>query len=524
MSDASTIITALQKANAYPHPVDPVIKKLETHISWVFLTGEYAYKIKKPVNFGFIDYSTLEKRKHFCEQEIKLNQALASSIYLQMVTINKTAEGYEINGTGEVVEYALKMKEFSQENLLDHLLARNELTVEMVDNIAMQLAHFHMQAERAPSDSPYGKPETVKAPVDENFVQARELLNAFNIATANYLTPLESLEKDSEKIFEAIHPTLEKRKKEGFIRSCHGDLHLGNITLIDHQPIIFDCIEFNEYFRWTDVMADVGFLLMDFYDRDRSDLGMRFLNTYLTYTGDYEGLRVLPYYFSYRAMVRAKIQLFSINKDDNEKKREAYYARFAKYMNLALNYFHRSPAFLLIMHGFSGSGKSTLANRIAEKLNGIIIRSDVERKRLFDFSPEKKLDEKAYSSDITEKTYARLHTLTDIILHAGYPVIIDATFLKESQRKGFIDYTKNQKIPFSIIHCDVDASVLIERMGKREKEADAFSDADLNVLKMQQAAYEPLTEEEKKVAVSINTNKKSTLLDTMSELNGRLER
>lgn len=512
------LLNALQQPTFYPHPVKE-IKKLETHISWIFLTGDYAYKIKKPVNFGFVDYSTLEKRKHFCEQEVKLNKALTSSVYLDIVTLNKADNGYEINGKGEVIDYAIKMKEFSQENLLDRLLERNELTTDIVDNIAKQVAGFHMKAERAPTDSPYGKPETVKAPVTENFAQSRELLNTYHIANATYLLPLENLEQESESMFKLIYPVLEERKKDGYIRNCHGDLHLGNITLIDGEPVIFDCIEFNEFFRWTDPMADVGFLLMDFFDRGQEEFGMRFLNTYMIYTGDYEGLLILPYYFAYRAMVRAKIQLFSINPKDSAAKRDQYFVRFSNYMHLAQKYFERSQPFLLLMHGFSGSGKSTLAVRIAEQTKTIMIRSDVERKRIYQVSPSEKLDDAAYQADINKKTYEKLLYLTEVITTAGYSVIVDATFLKADQRKLFTDFAVKHKIPFSIIFCEATHPVLEERLNKRNKEAD-FSHADMHVLKKQRESYQPLSQEEQKWVIT-TTAKKGNLLDVMGALENK---
>jgi aminoglycoside phosphotransferase family enzyme/predicted kinase len=509
---SNSMITALQNPQAYPHPVD-TIKLIETHISWILLTGKYAYKIKKPINYGFVDYSTLDKRHYFCEQEIKLNQMLTQGIYLQVLPITKTATSFEINGSGEIVEYALQMTEFSQGQLLNHLLRQHHLSIHIVEEIAVQLAKFHLQAEHAALDAPYGKPETVLQPVEENFNQARELLHKFNIANPTYLAPLEQLEQQSMDEFLRIKSVLQKRNQDGFTRRCHGDIHLGNITLINDKPVIFDCIEFNEYFIWTDVMGDVGFLLMDFYDHQRPDLGMRFLNTYLAYTGDYGSLEVLPYYFAYRAMVRSKIQLFSINEQDDAAKKLAYYQKYLSYVHLAQQYLTSHQPSIIMMHGLSGSGKSTVANHLAEQLGAIIIRSDVERKRLFNLQPHEsshdKLDSSIYQPDINTKTYEQLKDLAILITQAQYPVIVDATFLKYSERQALATVAKNKGIPYFIINCEADHEVLAARISARSAVTDTFSEAsDLSILQKQQQYLEPLTKEEQEfiVAVSLNTD------------------
>lgn len=520
------IIEALKKPEAYSHPVG-TIKLIETHISWILLTGDYAYKIKKPVDYGFVNYTTLEQRHYYCDQEIKLNQALTKDIYLEVLPITKTATGYEVNGKGEVVEYTLKMKEFSQGQLLNHLLREQQLTSKIVEDIGIQLAKFHLAAERAAPDTPYGKPETVLQPVDENFRQARELLTKFNIANTTYLPPLEQLEHQSAIEFKRIHATLQKRNKEGFTRRCHGDIHLGNITLMDGKPVIFDCIEFNEYFIWTDVMADVGFLLMDFYDHQRPDLGILFLNTYLAYTGDYEGLEVLPYYFAYRAMVRSKIQLFSINEQDNEAKRLAYYQKYLSYVHLAQQYLTQHKPYIVIMHGLSGSGKTTIANYLAEQFDAIIIRSDVERKRLFNLHPHEssheKLEESIYQSHITAQTYERLQDLAKLITDAKYPVLVDATFLKHNERQAFANIATDKKIPYFIINCQANTETLTARINARATVADQFSEAnDLSILQKQQQYVEPLTKNELEFTIEATTHKDENISEVTKMLKQEL--
>lgn len=522
----SSMIESLQRPTAYPHPVENV-RLIETHVSWVLLTGSYAYKIKKPVNYGFVDYSTLEKRHYYCKQEIAFNRALTQNIYLQVLPITKTAEGYAVNGTGEIVDYTVQMTEFSQGQLLNHLLRQQQLPLNIVEDIAVQLANFHLQAEHAAPDTPYGRPETVLQPVEENFQQARELLHQFNIANSTYLSPLNQLEEKSKAVFQRIQPLLQARKQTGFIRSCHGDIHLGNVTLLEGKPVIFDCIEFNEYFRWTDVMGDVGFLLMDFYDHQRPDLGMHFLNMYLTYTGDYGSLAVLPFYFAYRAMVRSKIQLFSINEQDDETQRQIYYQKYLSYVHLAYHYLTLQKPAIIIMHGVSGSGKSTVANAIAEQMHAIVIRSDVERKRLFNLQPHEnsqaKLTQSIYQPEVNTQTYQRLQELAELITHADYPVIVDATFLKQAERQLFANMAKSQGIPFVIISCYASKEILSSRISERQNLTDSISEAnDLSILEAQQRTIEPLTDEEQECTIAVNTNPSNTLQELAQKIKDRL--
>ena len=524
MIQTNPMIEALQNPNAYPENVD-YIKLMETHISWVFLTGKYAYKIKKPVNFGFIDYTTLEKRHHYCEQEILLNQPLASQLYLQVLPITQDASGYHINGPGEIVDYAVQMLEFSQENLLNHVLRRHQLTSSMVESVALQLAQFHLHAEHALPETPYGTPFTVNEPVMQNFMQARELLTEFKRATPTYLDPLKELETQSVEEYERIQTTLLDRKRDGYIRSCHGDLHLGNITLLGKKPVIFDCIEFNEYFRWTDVMGDVGFLMMDFYDHLHPGLAIQFLNTYLTYTGDYASLTVLPYYFAYRAMVRGKIQLYNIYTIEEDKK-EKCYQKYLNYVILAHQYLKKRKPFIILMHGFSGSGKSSLAQSLAQQLGAIIVRSDVERKRLFDLTPDARtksqINGNIYLPEITRQTYARLENLATSITTAFYPVIIDARFSQAEQRQIFIDLATKQQIQIFIIHCEADVNVLMQRVTEREQAAVDFSEANVKYLEHELKHHDPLTAEEQKFVITINTNIGSDTEQVYKELSARL--
>lgn len=294
------LIQALQKPELFPHHVGH-FEVIETHLSWVILTGPFAYKIKKAVNLGFQDFTTLEKRKYFCEKEIMLNQRLAPSLYTSVVPITGTESSPSLTKVGPIIEYAIKMHQFSQTNLLN----QHPLSLSTIEDIASQLALFHQKTELCSPDFSYGSPDDVFVPIQDNFNTLRTL------TTANtYHTDIDHIEKWAQNTFIKLHPLIKKRKKIGWIRACHGDLHLGNIVLVDEKPLIFDCIEFNEPFRWIDVMNDLGFLKMDLDRSGVSDLGHYLINCYCERTLDYEGLLLLRFYQCYRAMVRAKVAAF----------------------------------------------------------------------------------------------------------------------------------------------------------------------------------------------------------------------
>ena len=275
---------------------------LETHISYVLLTGKHAYKIKKSVNLGFLDFTTLAARRFYCEQELRLNRRLAPALYLDVVAITGTIDAPVLGGDGPVLEYAVKMHEFSQEALASQLLSRNELAAADIDVLAAKVAAFHATIEVAAPDSAFGRPDDILRIALQNFARIRPLL-----ATPADRAELDALALWAEREHQVRQTAFHERQRGGFVRECHGDLHLGNIARIDGEITIFDCIEFNDAMRWIDVMSEVAFTVMDLQDRGRGDLGQRFLNAYLEITGDYAGLSVLRFYLAYRAMVRAMV-------------------------------------------------------------------------------------------------------------------------------------------------------------------------------------------------------------------------
>lgn len=489
----NTLIQNLQNPALYDHPITN-FKVIETHISWVILTGEFAYKIKKPVDFGFLDFSTLEKRKFYCQEELRLNQTIAPHIYLDVLTIHGSEENPNLGNDGPVIEYMLKMREFSQDLLFNQLLAKELLTRDHISQLAKKLGEIHLQANRN-APAALGTAEQVHEPVVQNFDQCEPFLTL-----PTDLAQLKQLRNWANEQYDLLVPILRERKELGFIRECHGDLHLGNIALLNGQATPFDCIEFNEPFRWTDVMADVAFLLMDLEDKGRYDFAHCALNQYLAITGDYRGLFVLRYYHAYRAMVRAKIALFSMPTVNNEQERDQLLQPYRRYATLAEQDTHAPTPFLFIMHGLSGSGKSTVAQKIVEQIGAIQIRSDIERKRLAGLPAHARsnssVNDELYSVEKNTSTYAHLADLAQNIIKAGYNVIVDATFLLESERQQFQELATQLKVPFVILHCDAPSERLQTIVERRAKQGKDASEANLAVLAMQHTKVQPLTAKE----------------------------
>jgi hypothetical protein len=489
-------VDALTHPIHYPHPVGSV-ERLETHISHILLAGDYAYKIKKPLNLGFLDFTSLAQRKFYCNKELQLNRRLAPHLYLDCIPICGSVDHPVLGGNpAEAIEYAVKMRRFSQAALLDRRLAEGLLAPRHLDALARQLAGFHHTVARARSDMPFGSPARIARPVLENFAQIRRLLR-----NSTDLEKMSKLEHWTATVHERLTPVLAARKSNGFIRECHGDLHLGNIFLEDERITIFDCIEFNENFHWIDVMSDLAFLTMDLFHRSAAPLAWRVLNAYLESSGDYQGLAVLPYYQVYRAMVRAKVAAIRLNQEDLEPRERAEVEDECRaYLNLALSFSHRQPPFLLITHGVSGSGKSTITGRLLETLGAIRIRSDVERKRLFGLAPldvsDSGIGQGLYTAEASARTYARLLRMAGEILDARYGVIVDATFLERDRRQRFRDLARDRNVPLVLLNCSAERDTLYARLADRRASGHDAAEADIRVLKHQLENYLPLGPEE----------------------------
>ena len=505
---SQALITALQNPALFPHPVRE-FQLIETHISWVLLTGDYAYKIKKPMNFGFLDFTELSQRAHFCAEELRLNQRLTEGLYLEVLPICGSAEAPQLGGEGEPIEYVLKMRQFPQEQMLSTLQANGELTAAHIDQMARQIAEFHLNAPKVAVEHPLGTPDSVMMPVEQNFEQIRPFLS-----DKADLLQLDALQAWAQDSFKRLHGLLEARKAEGFIRECHGDIHLGNATLIDGKVVIFDCIEFNEPFRLTDVYADVGFLAMDLEDRGLKCLSRRFVSQYLELTGDYQGLELLNFYKAYRALVRAKVALFSMPAEADGVQRATTLRTYRNYANLAESYSAIPSRLLAITQGVSAVGKSHVAMRLVEALGAVRVRSDVERKRLFgkqSVADAGHLEAGIYDKQASVATYQRLHELAEIILHAGFPVVLDATYLKHEQRKAAAEVASETGVPFLILDCQAPDAVIASWLAQRQAEAIDPSDATLEVVKAQQATRDPLDAEEQKHSKRVNTQESASM-------------
>ncbi|GGD08139.1 bifunctional aminoglycoside phosphotransferase/ATP-binding protein [Halopseudomonas salina] len=513
---SQTLLKALQNPDLFDHPVTS-FTLMETHISWVLLTGDYVYKIKKPVNFGFLDYSTLDRRQHFCHEEVRLNRRLAPELYLDVISVHGSENKPNLHGEGPVVEYMVKTRQFRQQDLLGNMQRAGQLEARHIDSLAQKLAGFHQHIERAPLETPWGEPDNLHAPVAENFTDIRGL-----ISEPADLEQLEQLEQWAHSTFQRLTPKFSQRKAEGFIRECHGDIYLDNVTLIDGEVTLFDGIEFNDAFRWIDVMSDVAFMAMDLEDRGLNNLAQRFVNGYLEHTGDYAGLALLDYYKAYRAMVRAKVALLRLTQPDvSEVERKEVLARYHSYADLAERYTHVPQRFGILTQGVAGSGKSTIALHLVQQLGAIRLRSDTERKRLFGTRGSGNLDAGLYSTDASEKTYARLANLATQVLAAGYPVVIDAANLKQSQRDALRLAIEDQGVPCLILQCTAALEVLEERISKRQSEATDPSDADIRVARHQLEHMEELTEDEKLCSMSVATDVEDSLEQLVNQLRER---
>ena len=501
-TSSDTLIKALQNPELYDHPVRD-FQVIETHISQVILTGDFAYKIKKPMDFGFLDFSTLERRKRFCEEELRLNSRLASELYLEVVPITGSPEQPRLGGEGDAFEYAIRMRQFDQDQLFDKRQERGDLPADMLTSLARQVALFHDSLPAIDEDKPLGTPEAVYAAMQENFDQIRPMLD-----DSALLLQLDNLEDWTRTTFERHRELIASRRAKGMVRECHGDLHLANITVFNDQVTVFDCIEFNEPFRWIDVINDLAFLLMDLEARREPLLANLVLNSYLEFRGDFEALALLPLYKAYRAMVRAKIALFTMaNPSLSEEERASLMQRYREYAQLAEDYGEIPNHYLLATTGLSASGKTCVSAAMAGELDLIRLRSDVERKRLHGLGPlddsKSGLGTDLYSPEATEKTYLHLAGLARDLLASGFSVIVDAACLKEHERTLFAKVAEAQGVPFALLHCE--APEQLRREWVRNRKGDA-SEATEELLDAQQNWFEPLTVEEKTHTVHLHTD------------------
>jgi len=492
---------ALTAPERYPWPV-AAVERLETHISTVLLAGDYAVKLKKPLDLGFLDFSTLARRRHFCEEEIRLNGRLAPQIYLRRVPVTGSIADPRLDGAGEAIEHAVLMRRFPEHELMSRLLREGRLPDEAVERLAETVADFHADIPAAGPDSGYGTPAAVAAPMRDNFRQ----LEAF-AAAAPLLGDLRALERWTEAQLEARAPLIEQRREAGAVRECHGDLHLGNVAWHEGRPVVFDGIEFDPALRWIDTANELAFTVMDLDFEGAQSLRYRFLDRYLERTGDYAALPLLPLYAVYRALVRAKINGHEAEQGGGSRAQEG----LREHVALAQRYTAAQAPELAITYGLSGSGKSTRARRLVAERGFIRLRSDVERKRLYGLDPRERsgsaLDAGLYTPEMTERTYARLLAVAEDALAAGFSVVVDAAFLEAERRAPFLALARRLGARFRILHVRADEQTLRARLRKRRAEGRDPSEADESVLDAQLRKAQPPSGEEAAFVETIDTER-----------------
>jgi len=493
---------AMQRPNFYPHQVTEPIGEITTHISHVFLTGPYAYKIKRHVNLGFLDFHTVDQRKYFCHEELRLNMRFSKQLYLGVLPIYQTPErGYylgDLEEKLEPVDWALKMKQFPQSDLFSNLVKNEEVGEEDFRELGIKLAVFHQ-----------------KAVTDEEILQFGTVSKYLEVIAQNENTTREYVDKLlSREVFQETmafqvkfiaenKAYFKERQDQKKIRECHGDLHLENVVMFEKEPLPFDCIEFNKSFKFIDCLYDLAFLFMDLLKNNRPDLAYAFLNSYLENTGDYKGIVLLNFFTSLRAYVRGKICSFKLD-SCHEKDREALKKDAIKFFELAHQCSQTKKGKVLCISGVSGSGKSTLAKKLASQIEAIHIRSDVVRKHLGQVPLMEKGPDSLYSEEMTQRTYDKLLKKSLVLTQYGLNVILDAKYDQKEIRDDLILHCMERDIPLGLIQCEAPKEVLEERLKARVGDV---SDAGVDLLSSQLENFDEIKNED--ILLKLDTSKSS---------------
>lgn len=488
------LIESLLDPSSYVHSVTGPVVLQETHISWVLLAGNFAYKIKKPIVNAFLDYGTLAKRHHACCEELRLGNRYAVGLYLDVVPITFEDGQTRMDGDAQPMEFAVRMRRFGEDALLSQQLTKNLVSVENVVQLAITIAGFHSVALKL--EQP--RVDTV-ARISEQAKENFDLLLTEPLLRRDPI--IQNLENWTAKYLENHRFLFKNRQLGGFIRECHGDLHCNNIVFWAGHWLPFDGIEFNTELSWIDVLSDIAFLVMDLQELGHAELSAAFLNAYLEQTGDYHALSVLRWYLVYRALVRAKVAVLRARQQHQVLRLNSEQIAPAQaYIRLAETMTRPVKRKLWITHGVSGSGKTTGSQRIIQREGAIRIRSDIERKRLFKTSRKGLIDtvpgEGMYSPTASEATYQKLFEASKSVLQADFSAVVDATFLRRADRRRFQGLAKSEESDFRILDFQVEEEALKQRITHRRLTSSDASDATLEILSMQLQSQEPLTSEE----------------------------
>ncbi|MEI6206166.1 MAG: AAA family ATPase [Desulfuromonadales bacterium] len=495
-----TILKSLMKPTAYPVQTSTV-ELVQTHVSWIFLTETHAFKIKKPVNFGFLDFSSIDRRRFYCNEELRLNRRLCPDIYEAVVELREsTRTGVAFYGSGPIIDYAVMMKRLPADNMLDILVESGKATTADMKNVADVISTFHAKALSSPYISNFGSLEKIQFNWRENFEQL------ITFTTTLPATEQEIIRSWVMTFIETNRDLFNRRKEQGFIRECDGDLHLENICLVEDRVYIFDCIEFNERFRFCDTTADLAFLLMDLDFHNRSDLSEAVIKAYSAASGDSDLSELIDFYKIYRAVVRGKVESFRLNDSGipaNE--RESAQRRAIRYFRLARGYIERLTLHptLFITCGTMGCGKSTLAEQLAFELGIKAYNSDIIRKKIAGFPPVTTVGEEygqgLYADSVSEETYTELERLAEYELIAGHSVIIDASFRSSAVRVRFAGLAARWKTGFIILMVSCGYEEQKKRLLGRTAGGHSVSDGRIDLLEQQKAGFEYPSEMEGRV-------------------------
>ena len=480
-------------------------KLIETHISMVVLTGKFAYKLKKPVCMPFLDFRKLEQRRHFLLEELRLNRRTAPNVYLGVVPVCGSHAAPVLDGDGAAFDYALKMRQFDQSNLFSSMLASGKLHAEQVCKLATVIADFHQRVDRALPSDEFASPARVRKDILDNFAVLEAHTPKGKRASARR-ADLENLRAWSEQWFTQHAELIAARRRRGAVRECHGDLHLNNIVWLDDTPTLFDCIEFSQSLRWIDVANEIAFLTMDLEAHGQPELANLFLNEYLQCSRDYQVLTLLTGFMVYRALVRAKVAMLSSEQVPED--REATAARYIDYCKSVVG--SRPMPQIILTHGVSGSGKSWLARQVAAQLGAIALRADNERAHIPEY--------RRYNRESSDFVYRRLQELSEIAIASGFPVVVDATFLKRHYRAQFVALAKHLGVAVVALATVAPKSVLCSRIEQRTRAGNDPSEATVEVLEEQLRSAEPLVDSESLPSVVVDASTDVDVITVAADL------